>query len=186
MGRPGLGGGAAAHIDFNVSHSGSLAAIACARGRRVGVDVERRRADRDLRALVPDVMGPREREMLQRLDDVEFVRAFYACWTRKEAIVKAMGAGIGYPLAGIDVPLLPPGGVIGLPSRERPGEEDVWSVRTLERADGYTLSVALEGSGGAISLAGHIHKEVRDQSGRPDTNLKYQHTSDLKSPSKQD
>jgi 4'-phosphopantetheinyl transferase len=160
-GRPGLRSSVAADIDFNVSHSDSLAVVACARGRRVGVDIERRREDRDLRALVPDVMGPREQELLESVDKREFVRAFYSCWTRKEAIVKAIGAGIGYPLTGIDLPALPPGGTVALPTLEPLGEEQVWSVRTFERADGFTLSVALAGAGGAISIAGYI--EVADR-----------------------
>jgi 4'-phosphopantetheinyl transferase len=155
-GRPRLRGNAADDIDFNISHSGSLAAVALSCGRRIGVDVERRRADRDLRSLVPDVMGPCEREMLHELDDARFVRAFYACWTRKEAIVKAIGAGIGYPLTGIDLPALPAGGVVRVAAQGLKGTEQAWSVRTLERSDGFTLSVALEGSGGGISLAGHI------------------------------
>src|SRR5580700_11314090 len=66
-GRPGLGEPNAPGLDFNLSHSSGLVAIALAAGRRVGVDVEARAEDHDLRALMSDVMGPRERDVLRGL-----------------------------------------------------------------------------------------------------------------------
>jgi 4'-phosphopantetheinyl transferase len=152
-GRPALAHGAGGDLDFNVSHAQSLAVVAVARGRRVGVDVEGQRADRELRALVPDVMGPREREMLRGLRGAAFVRAFYACWTRKEAIVKGIGAGLSYPLAAIDIPEPPPGGVVLLPASGQAGHEEVWTLLTMELPGGFTLSVAVAGTGGSIRIA---------------------------------
>ena len=149
-GRPRLAEGIGSDLDFNLSHSGSLAAVAIARGRRVGVDVEFRRPDRGLESLVPDIMGPLEREMLAGLDRAEFVRAFYACWTRKEAIVKGLGAGLSYPVATLDIPTFPRGGVVRLPAASSPTGEDVWSLRTLELPGSFTLSIAIAGIGWPI------------------------------------
>jgi 4'-phosphopantetheinyl transferase len=142
----------ATDIDFNVSHSGALAAVALTSGRRVGIDVEERRADRDLRGLVSDVMGVAERAMLGALDDAEFLRAFYACWTRKEAIVKATGLGLGHRLNTIDIPTLPPGGVVHLPSMDASRAVRTWTVRTMELPGDFTLSVALAGAGGQVGI----------------------------------
>jgi 4'-phosphopantetheinyl transferase len=116
------------------------------------VDVEGRRADRELRALVPDVMGPGEREMLRGLEGVAFVQAFYACWTRKEAIVKGIGAGLSYPLATIDIPKPPPGGVVRLPHTGPVRHEEIWTLLTMELPGGFTLSVAVAGTGGSILI----------------------------------
>ncbi len=151
-GRPGLGDGLASDLDFNVSHTDARAAVAVARGRRIGVDLERQRTDRGLRTLVADVMGPREREMLDGLQGPEFVRAFYACWTRKEAIVKGMGVGISYPLRTIDLPQLPPGGVVRVAAAADDGAVESWTLHTMPMGDEFTLSVALAGVGGAISV----------------------------------
>jgi 4'-phosphopantetheinyl transferase len=145
-GRPFVAVAVAGTLDFNVSHSGALGAIVVATGRRVGVDVETLRDDRGLRELVPTVMGETEQTMLRSLPDHEFVRAFYHCWTRKEAIVKALGDGLSYAVQSIDVPALPSDGLVRLPG-------SVWTMRTDE-LPGYSLSVALEGEGGVVRFGG--------------------------------
>lgn len=141
-GRPRLAADLCTDLDFNVSHSHSRAAIAVARGRRVGVDLEYRRSIRELRALVPDVMGPLEREKLDHLEGSAFVQAFYNCWTRKEALVKALGVGIAYPLTLIDLPCVPRDGLVRLPGTAS-SHASLWAVRTLPLAGEYTLSCAV-------------------------------------------
>ncbi len=148
--RPMLASEHAASLDFNVSHSGRLAAIALSPTLRVGVDVEWHARKRSLRELVPQVMGRAERELLEGLeDDGLFERAFYACWTRKEAIVKGIGVGISHPLTSIDVPVVPADNVVivdGTPPSP-------WYVVTEEPTAGYTLSVALAGTRGLVSIS---------------------------------
>ena len=128
-------------LDFNVSHSESVAAIAIARGGRVGVDVEWHGRDTALRDLVPEVMGVRESALLATLDADDFTRAFFGCWTRKEALVKAHGIGISFPLRNIDIPIA----VSGAPIRATLGPDSIWSVSTFAPQADYTLSVALAG-----------------------------------------
>ena len=147
-GRPRLADELCSDLDFNVSHSASRAAIAVTHGRRVGVDLEYRRSIRDLRALLPDVMGPLERESLDQLDGAAFVQAFYQCWTRKEALVKALGVGIAYPLTLIDLPCVPPDGLVRLAGSAR-SDLSLWTLRTLELTGEYTLSCAVGASAGA-------------------------------------
>ena len=140
-GRPFLEGPGDELPDFNVSHSGALAAIAIAYGGRVGVDVEWAGRLRGLRELVPEVMGVREAARLRTLDGPEFTRAFLECWTRKEALVKGIGIGIAYPLRSIDIPTL--GG--DRAERVALDHDSVWTVRTISPQMDYTLSVALAG-----------------------------------------
>ena len=81
-------------VSFNVSHSGGLGLIAIAEGeRRIGVDVERWRAQRDFRALAERFFHPEEAAAIG-----ENHAAFLRCWTRKEAVVKALGVGLAHPL----------------------------------------------------------------------------------------
>ena len=141
QGRPFLVDPIDSTLDFNVSHSEAMAAIAIARGGRVGVDVEWHGRDTALRDLVPEVMGARESALLATLEGDEFTRAFFGCWTRKEALVKAHGIGISFPLRNIDIPTAASGRAI----RATLGPDSIWSVSTFAPQPDYTLSVALAG-----------------------------------------
>lgn len=84
---------------FNVAHSGDYALLAVARGREVGVDIERLRALANLASLVPIVLSPSEAALWQALPADRKVPAFFAAWTGKEAVAKAVGQGLrlGFP-----------------------------------------------------------------------------------------
>ncbi len=140
-GRPGL---AAAPFDFNLSHSGALALLAVAQGT-VGVDVEHPDPDADLREIGRQVMSPAELAAFEALAASEREPAFYALWTAKEAVIKALGTGfsrdartlhIGWraPLALIDGaqsfevrPLSLPGGVPAAVALDRPIARISWA-----------------------------------------------------------
>jgi 4'-phosphopantetheinyl transferase len=85
---------------FNLSHSGGFAALAVA-DRPVGIDIEA------VRPITDDIAGrffsPAEVHALRNLPSSEQTAAFFRCWTRKEAFVKALGAGLNYPLSSFDV-----------------------------------------------------------------------------------
>jgi 4'-phosphopantetheinyl transferase len=89
FGRPGLDG---APFDFNLSHSGPLALLAVAIGT-VGVDVEHPDPDADLLDIGRQVMSPQELAAFEALPALEREGAFYALWTAKEAVIKALGTG---------------------------------------------------------------------------------------------
>jgi len=82
-------------LDFNVSHSGQHALIALATGRRVGVDIETRRADLNWQTLSTAVFAPQDASYVAALPAHVRVDAFYDVWTAKEALLKALGIGIG-------------------------------------------------------------------------------------------
>jgi 4'-phosphopantetheinyl transferase len=94
-GRPSL----VAHpgLSFNVSHSGERVLVAFSAARTVGVDIEVIDPALDWRALLDLVCAPEEAHRIGT------VREFYRCWTAKEALLKATGAGIGEGLKSIDV-----------------------------------------------------------------------------------
>ena len=89
-GKPALDGGRAV-LGFNLSHSGEVAVVAVGWDRALGVDVELWRPLPDLVALAARSFAPRELAVLDALPETERPEAFFRCWTRKEAFIKATG-----------------------------------------------------------------------------------------------
>jgi 4'-phosphopantetheinyl transferase len=90
-------------LRFNLSHSEEMALYAITRGRAVGVDVERVRPWPDAGSLVESYFTPRERVAFRALPAESRDDVFFQWWTRKEAYIKALGAGHSHPLDRIDV-----------------------------------------------------------------------------------
>lgn len=106
-GKPALAGRWRQQMSFNLSHSGGTALIALAPAGRVGVDVEAVRPVPDWPRIVRSHFSAAETSALARLSGEEGRRAFFACWTRKEAFVKAVGLGLAMPLDRFTVSLPP-------------------------------------------------------------------------------
>jgi 4'-phosphopantetheinyl transferase len=94
-------------LNFNVSHSDELALIACTRGRAIGVDIESIRPTIEYEQIAARYFSPTEYAHLCTLPLELRVRAFFRCWTRKEAYIKAHGAGLSVPLDRFAVSLVP-------------------------------------------------------------------------------
>ena len=112
-------------VRFNVSHHQDVAAFAFANGREVGVDIERVRTLADQDAVAALVFSPREHREYLELDPEQKPHAFFNCWTRKEAFVKALGEGLRYPLHRFDASLVPDGWALHAFS---PGDQLVGAV----------------------------------------------------------
>ena len=81
-------------LQFNLAHSGELALVAVTRGCEVGVDVERLRAVTHWQEIAERYFHPREVADIVALPTAQQIAAFLRCWTGKEAILKALGAGV--------------------------------------------------------------------------------------------
>lgn len=88
---------------FNVSHSSDLAVIAVSRDYEIGVDLEIPRPVEP--AVAQAFFSAAEVAALAALPEDRWLDGFYRCWTRKEAFVKALGAGLNHPLDSFTVPL---------------------------------------------------------------------------------
>lgn len=97
----------AADLRFNLAHSHSVVAIAVARGREVGVDLEWIDPLADWGPLATRVFSPRELGELRALARPQQRAAFYNGWTRKEAYLKAIGEGVTDALPVIEVTVAP-------------------------------------------------------------------------------
>jgi 4'-phosphopantetheinyl transferase len=133
-------------ILFNVSHSGGLALYAFTRGREVGVDVEQARADFAGEEIAARFFSAREVECLRAVGQDLRTEAFFNCWTRKEAYIKAIGEGLSRPLDSFAVSLTP-GEPAALLYSANASEPSRWSFRELKPAPGYAAALAVEGHG---------------------------------------
>lgn len=139
--------GAAGLLRLNVSHSGTLALVALSRGEEVGVDVERHRRDVDVDGLAAIVCTVRERAMLCALAPEERRAAFFDVWTRKEAVLKALGRGLTLAPDRVEVA---DGGAV--PVEVAPGARVAVAVQPLDVGPGHSAAVARVGPGAAVRL----------------------------------
>jgi len=132
-------------LRFNVAHSAELALIAVGFRQRLGVDIERVRADIDIAALAQQCFSARERAGLLSLHaDLRF-QAFFACWTRKEAFIKATGEGFSFPLPDFTVAIDPEGDPNIEEIRGDRSAAKSWFLTDLNLANDYYASLAVEG-----------------------------------------
>jgi 4'-phosphopantetheinyl transferase len=71
--------------------------------------------------------------------------AFFICWTRKEAYIKAQGMGLSLPLDSFDVSLIPNQPALLRATRPNPAEAARWTLLSLKVGDGYEAAIAVEG-----------------------------------------
>jgi len=130
---------------FNLSHSNGTVLFAVASDREVGVDVEHVRPGLFAAELPLRYFSPCEVAEISTLARPLRRAAFFRCWTRKEAYLKARGDGLSVPLDQFDVvPLSSPPAVL-LGTRDHSREVSRWSVRDLDLGPEFAAAVAVEG-----------------------------------------
>ncbi|GCF07277.1 4'-phosphopantetheinyl transferase family protein [Dictyobacter arantiisoli] len=125
-------------LHFNVSHSNGIALYAIALNRELGVDVEYIRYLADADQIADSFFSLSERKALRSLttEDVR-IEAFFCCWTRKEAYVKALGNGLSQPLDQFDVSLLPGDDAELLAVQGKPEEIQRWKLHAISLPSPY-------------------------------------------------
>jgi 4'-phosphopantetheinyl transferase len=137
-------------LRFNLSHSHGLALYGVTRAREIGVDLEQIRLDREHEKLAKRFFSPEEAAALQALPPEQRVAAFFHCWTRKEAYLKARGEGLAIPLASFAVSLAPGERAALLSVADEPGETARWSLEALDPGPGFAAALAVEGEPAAV------------------------------------
>jgi 4'-phosphopantetheinyl transferase len=132
-------------LRFNLSHSHGLALLAVTRGRELGVDIEWIRAGIADEEIAERFFSEKEVRVLRGLPKDLQDQAFFNCWTRKEAYIKAKGEGLSMPLAIFDVSLAPGEPAALLETRGDPLESARWSLRELITAPDFAAAIAVEG-----------------------------------------
>jgi 4'-phosphopantetheinyl transferase len=132
-------------LEFNASHSEGRALFAVTRDRSVGVDLEQIRPPADLAALVESVFSANEQAVFHALAAEQQLEAFFRCWTRKEAFMKATGLGMALAPERIDVTLAPeaPPRLLGVMDESL--DTTHWLLTDLTPWPGYAAALAIHG-----------------------------------------
>ena len=145
-GKPYLTNSETQNITFNTSNSADLALYAFAKNRELGIDIEYMRDDLEPEALAERFFSTYECKILSALPASQKKQAFFNCWTRKEAVIKAFGKGLSFPLNEFDVTLAPdePARLLTVH-----GDSDLakrWSMYSLNPAENYAAALVAEGN----------------------------------------
>jgi 4'-phosphopantetheinyl transferase len=132
-------------LEFNLSHSGDFALVAVSQSHRVGVDVERIRAGISSLVIARQYFSKNEFAELEALPLESRETAFFTCWTRKEAYIKAHGLGLSLPLDSFDVSLSPDEPAVLRATRPDSSIASGWTLKSLDFNAGYAAAVAVEG-----------------------------------------
>jgi 4'-phosphopantetheinyl transferase len=146
FGKPRLNLGLSNRLEFNLSHSGKLVLIALCRERAVGVDVAQMRRGMATDAIATRFFSPNERRDLAKVAGDARCAAFFECWTRKEAYVKARGDGLSLRLDEFDVSFLPGEEPRLLETRHDPADARRWTLHALDPGLDYKAAIAVEGA----------------------------------------
>lgn len=149
-GKPALTGTAAGDLEFNLSHSRGKALYGVSRRRAVGIDLEYVRPGIDVEALARRFLAPEEREVLSRLTGAVRLEGFFRCWTRKEALLKALGEGLAVSLSSFAVSCAPGEGARILRGLDGLGGVARWRLSDLDPGPEHAAALCAEGVGWSL------------------------------------
>lgn len=145
-GKPELAGAGAPF--FNLSHTADLGALAIGWRCPIGVDVEQVRPVEQ--EVARHSFSLAEQAELSRLSPQDWLQGFYRCWTRKEAVIKALGLGLAQPLDAFDVTLAPDAPPRLLRLAGQPEAPSQWQLVHFAPADGILGAFAAPLSGNEL------------------------------------
>jgi 4'-phosphopantetheinyl transferase len=131
-------------LQFNISHSGEVVLLGITLDRTIGVDIEQLRFDLEAENIAARFFSAAEQQSLAALPASQKYPAFFNCWTRKEAFIKAKGDGLFLPLNQFDVSLEPGAPPKLLATRPNAKEASRWSFAAPDTPAGYVAAVIVE------------------------------------------
>lgn len=144
-GKPFLAAAYATDLHFNVSHSGDRALLAFTRGRALGVDIELPPVPPNRLRLVERFFAPGEVTDFRTVPPARQAEAFLNGWTRKEAFLKAHGAGLTLKLHSFEVELRPGHTPALRATHFAPGEHTAWTIQDVSDRPDYAAALAVHG-----------------------------------------
>jgi 4'-phosphopantetheinyl transferase len=140
------------NLQFNLTHSVGIAAVAFTTGCQLGIDAEHIRPVKEMQQIADRNFSAEEATELMRLPESEREPAFFRCWTRKEAYIKAIGDGLSCALDSFQVTLLPnmPPRLIHIGGDSVAAE--MWSLHDLCVAPDYASALAYRDRERSVSI----------------------------------
>lgn len=134
-------------LHFNVTHSQDMAVYGFSWHNELGIDVEYkyRTPTPDFTGICTHFFAPVEQAVLLKHKGEEIREAFYRCWTRKEAYLKASGEGLSRALDSFHVTLTAHEPATLLYVKDEPEEVERWNMMHIPIGKEYTAALCVEG-----------------------------------------
>jgi len=139
-------------LHFNLTHSEDRALLAVSDRRELGVDLEHVRTNVDALAISRHYFFGSERAAIEAASSAERDTVFFRYWVAKEAVLKAQGIGLGFPLDRFRVDFLPGGEAARIETFDPVALEPDWTVRMLPCESGWLGAVAARGTDWVVRL----------------------------------
>ncbi|MFC1670938.1 4'-phosphopantetheinyl transferase family protein [Spirochaetota bacterium] len=133
-------------IDFNLSHSKGMVIYGFTLGREIGIDIEKILPKENSQEIVERFFSEAEKEDYNNLPHYLKIKAFWHCWTRKEAYMKAHGRGLNLPLNQFSVSLLPEKDIKLVHKKDGIDEGVKWTIKDLKVNDQFAAALAYKGN----------------------------------------
>lgn len=143
-------------LHFNLTHSEDRALLGVSHRRELGIDLERVRPNVETLAISRHYFFGSERDSIEAALLEERDNMFFRYWVAKEAVLKAQGIGLGFPLDRFRVDFLPDGRTARIESFDPAALEPEWTIRMLPCEDGWLGAVAARGTDWRIRLEGQM------------------------------
>lgn len=141
-----------AGICFNLTHSENRGLLAVSVDRELGIDLERVRSNIEALAISSHYFFGTERDAIEAAPEAERDSTFFRYWVAKEAVLKAQGIGLGFPLDRFRVDFQPDGTAARIESLDPAALAPDWTVKMLRCAVGWLGAVAARGTGWGIKV----------------------------------
>jgi 4'-phosphopantetheinyl transferase len=142
-------------IQFNFSNSADLGLLAVTLQTELGVDLEKIRPMSDMMGMAKRYFADSETEQLFRLPESQRPDAFFRCWTRKEAYLKAVGKGLTFPLRDVEVTLLADDPCMIRNINSEADDANRWSLVHIPPCVGYHGALAIQLR--ELNSVAHLH-----------------------------
>jgi 4'-phosphopantetheinyl transferase len=143
-------------LHFNLSHSADRALLGVSVGLELGVDLEKVRSDIEALAISRHYFFGSERDAIEGAPSAMRDNMFFRYWVAKEAVLKAQGVGLGFPLDRFRVDFLPGGHAARIETLEPERLERGWRVRMLPSDAGWLGAVAARGEDWDVKTEGPV------------------------------
>jgi len=139
-------------LRFNVSHSGNYILYAITEAVNIGIDIEECKHDIDFLSIAKYFFSKNEYNKFLTVQPSERRLAFYRCWTRKEAVLKALGKGLFFPLHQLEVGFLPLEKIKFWNFLVRIPKNGLYQLYEIPFEENYIITIAIKQSANKIHL----------------------------------